>query len=65
MIGKKQYMDAANLTDIMVNTEYLTDGANLLMHDRKWTAEALRGIVEGLRAKEYNFIDPKTIEGIE
>lgn len=61
---EKQYMDATSLTDIMVNTEYLTNGANLLMHDRKWTAEALEGIVEGLRAKGYDFIDPKTIKGI-
>lgn len=62
---EKQYMDATNLTDIMVNTEYLTNGANLLMHDRKWTAEALTGIVEGLRAKGYDFIDPQTIKGIK
>ena len=62
---EKQYMDAASLTDIMVNTEYLTDGANLLMHDREWTAGALRGIVEQLRAKGYDFIDPSTIKGIE
>ncbi|MEI4771209.1 polysaccharide deacetylase family protein [Psychrobacillus sp. FJAT-51614] len=62
---EKQYMDAASLTDIMLNTEYLTDGANLLMHDRQWTAEALTGIVEGFRAKGYDFIDPYTIKGIE
>jgi peptidoglycan/xylan/chitin deacetylase (PgdA/CDA1 family) len=62
---EKQYMDATNLTDIMVNTEYLTNGANLLMHDRKWTAEALTGIVEGLRAKGYDLIDPQTIKGIK
>lgn len=62
---EKQYMDAASLTDIMLNTEYLTDGANLLMHDRKWTAEALSDIVEGFRAKGYELIDPHTIKGIE
>lgn len=62
---EKDYMDAASLTDIMVNTEYLTDGANLLMHDRQWTAEALTGIVEGFRSKGYDFIDPHTIKGIE
>lgn len=62
---EKQYRTAESLTDIMVNTEYLTDGANLLMHDREWTAEALQGIVEGLRAKGYDFIDPKTIKGIQ
>lgn len=62
---EKQYRDAASLTDIMVNTEYLTDGANLLMHDREWTAQALRGIVEGLRVNGYDLIDPKTIKGIQ
>ena len=62
---EKQYMDATSLADIMVNTEYLTNGANLLMHDRKWTAEALTTIVEGLRSKGYDFIDPHTIKGIE
>lgn len=62
---EKQYRDAASLTDIMVSTEYLTDGANLLMHDREWTAQALRGIVEGLRANGYDLIDPKTIKGIQ
>jgi len=62
---EKKYRDVASLTDIMVNTEYLTDGANLLMHDRAWTAEALQGIVEGLRANGYDLIDPKTIKGIQ
>ncbi|MHA6258563.1 polysaccharide deacetylase family protein [Sporosarcina sp. CAU 1771] len=59
---EKKYMDANALADIMVNTEYLRDGANLLMHDREWTAEALEGIVNGLRDKGYDFIDPSTIK---
>ncbi|MFD1929019.1 polysaccharide deacetylase family protein [Sporosarcina siberiensis] len=62
---EKQYMEEAALADIMVNSEYLRDGANLLMHDRKWTAAALMQIVEGLRAKGYDFIDPNTIKGVE
>ena len=62
---EKQYMDADAIADIMVNTELLQDGANLLMHDREWTAEGLREIVEGLRAKGYDFIDPATIQGLE
>lgn len=60
---EKQYMDASALADIMVNTEFLRDGANLLMHDREWTADALKDIVEGLRGKGYVFIDPATIKG--
>ncbi|WP_033541646.1 polysaccharide deacetylase family protein [Planococcus sp. CAU13] len=62
---EKQYMDAAALADIMVNTEFMRDGANLLMHDRAWSAEALPAIVQGLSDKGYEFIDPETIEGIE
>lgn len=62
---EKQYMDAAALADIMVNTEFMRDGANLLMHDRAWTAEALPAIVQGLEDKGYEFIDPATIEGVE
>ncbi len=59
-----KYQDADALTDIMVNSEYLTEGANLLMHDRVWTAAALKGIVEGLRGKGYEMIDPATIQGV-
>lgn len=62
---EKQYMDAAAIGDIMINTELLRDGANLLMHDREWTAAALKNIVEGLRAKGYDLIDPATIKGVE
>lgn len=62
---EKQYQDASALTDIMINSEYLTNGANLLMHDREWTASALKGIVEGLRGKGYGMIDPWTIKPVE
>ncbi len=62
---EKQYMDATALADIMVNTELLRDGANLLMHDREWTAEALPAIVQGLSDKGYDFIDPNDIEGVQ
>ena len=61
---EKQYRDAGSLAEIMVNTPYLTNGANLLMHDREWTAAALPKIVEGLRAKGFGFVDPKTIKGL-
>ena len=62
---EKQYLEAGPLADIMVNNDSLRDGANLLMHDREWTAEALKDIVEGLRAKGYDLIDPATIQGVE
>lgn len=63
----KEYQDSAALQDIMLNTEFLHNGANLLMHDRDWTNEAIVGIAEGLREKGYALIEPETIisEGIE
>ena len=56
------YQEPGALSDIMVNTEMLGDGANLLMHDRQWTSEALPDIVKGLRDKGYSLIDPKLID---
>lgn len=62
---EQQYMEAEALADIMVNTEFMRNGANLLMHDRAWSAEALPAIVEGLNEKGYDFIDPNEIEGVQ
>ncbi|MBH0228991.1 polysaccharide deacetylase family protein [Halobacillus yeomjeoni] len=58
----KEYMKADSLADIMVNTELLSNGANLLMHDREWTAEALPDIVKGLKDKGYDLLDPALIQ---
>ena len=59
------YQESQALADIMVNTEFLTHGANLLMHDREWTAEALPDIVKGLEAQGYEIVDPEDIESKE
>lgn len=59
---ESQYQDSDALADIMVNTELLGNGANLLMHDREWTAAAVPDIVIGLRDKGYELVDPETIE---
>ncbi|MFD0049152.1 polysaccharide deacetylase family protein [Actinomycetes bacterium NPDC127524] len=58
----KEYQSKAAITKIMLNTPYLTSGANLLMHDRKWTSEAIKDIVQGYQAKGYDIIDPALIE---
>ncbi len=58
----KEYQNKAAITDIMVNSPLLQDGANLLMHDRDWTAAGLSDIVKGLRDKGYSMIDPETID---
>jgi len=57
-----EYQTKEAITDIMVNTEYLNDGANLLMHDRKWTAAGLHDIVRGLEEKGYEIVDPNSIQ---
>lgn len=57
----QEYMEKDALADIMVNTEFLGDGSNLLMHDREWTAAALGDIVNGLRDKGYELVDPDLI----
>lgn len=53
-----EYMDKDKLIEIMLETELLHNGANILMHDRKWTKEALEDIVIGLREKGYEILDP-------
>ncbi|WP_186577604.1 polysaccharide deacetylase family protein [Aquibacillus kalidii] len=65
------YMDADKLAEAMITGEgpevdvpysLLKPGANLLMHDRPWTAEALDDIVKGLREKGYEMVDPALIK---
>lgn len=56
-----EYQDGDALADIMVNTEFLAPGANLLMHDRSWTLAAQEKIIAGLKEKGYEFVDPKTL----
>lgn len=56
------YMEAGPLAEVMVETENLRNGANLLMHDREHSLEALDEIVGGLRDKGYDFVDPDDIE---
>ncbi|MBU8906748.1 polysaccharide deacetylase family protein [Desertibacillus haloalkaliphilus] len=60
-----EYMDADALADIMVNTNLLSDGANILMHDREWTKDALPEIIKGIREQGYTFVDPTEIKSNE
>lgn len=48
--------------DAGVDYSLLKPGANLLMHDRDWTNEALKDIVEGLQNEGYEIVDPHLIE---
>jgi peptidoglycan/xylan/chitin deacetylase (PgdA/CDA1 family) len=56
------YMDADALLDIMLTTNLLYDGANLLLHDRSWTNDALKDMVLGLQEKGYIILDPDYIK---
>lgn len=59
---EKEYQNKESLADIMVNSPYLVNGANLLMHDRAWTSEALPEIIKGLQSKGFEIVDPTTIQ---
>lgn len=56
------YQTKEAITDIMLHNEFLRNGANLLMHDREWTAAALSDIVKGLCDQGYELVDPKLIK---
>ncbi|WP_423189238.1 polysaccharide deacetylase family protein [Alkalibacterium sp. f15] len=55
------YRDPEALTDIMINTNLLVPGSNLLMHDREWTAKAVPAIIDGLRDNDFELLDPDLI----
>lgn len=57
----ENYSDPTTLADVMVNTEFLSPGANLLMHDLSWTKEAMPDILDGIQAKGYEFVDARDI----
>ncbi|MER2174478.1 MAG: polysaccharide deacetylase family protein [Carnobacterium sp.] len=59
------YQTSEALSGIMLNTEYLNNGANLLMHDRSWTNGAVISIAEGLIEKGFTLVDPNLIESPE
>lgn len=61
----EEFMEGTALADVMVNSKYLGDGANLLMHDRPWTNDAIGAIIDGLRAKGITIVDPNLIESPE
>ena len=57
----ENYSNPATLADVMVNTEFLSPGANLLMHDLTWTNEAMPAILDGIQVKGYEFVDARDI----
>jgi peptidoglycan-N-acetylglucosamine deacetylase len=59
---EKEYQNKDSLTNITLQSPYLANGANILMHDRQWTSEAIEGIVIGLQKQGYQLVDPALIE---
>lgn len=57
-----EYLDGNALAEISLTTDYLHPGANILMHDRPWTLEALPRIIEGYREQGYHIVDPYLIQ---
>lgn len=55
---------AKNKPEVVIKNvlEQLHPGANILMHELQWTADALHELLTSLENKGYGFIDPATIE---
>ncbi len=56
----KQYQSKDALTKHVL--EQLQPGANILLHEHQWTAEAMPGIIKGIKDAGYTIIDPKEIQ---
>lgn len=59
---QEDYQTSQALQQIIINAPELSNGANILMHDRSWTAEAIGPIVDAYKEKGYISVDPKAIE---
>lgn len=55
------YLEADALAEISLENPYLHSGANILMHDRYWTAKALERMIDGYRQQGYIIVDPLLI----
>lgn len=50
------YRHPERITEQVLNT--IHNGANILFHDRKWTAEQLDNLLTSLEQKNYHFVVP-------
>lgn len=57
----EDYFDGPQLAEVSLNNDYLRSGANILMHDLPWTADAVRDMVNGYRDQGYHIVDPYLI----
>lgn len=60
-----EYLSGPELAQVSLNNEYIRPGANILMHDRYWTLEALPTIIDGYHEMGYHIVDPYLIQHSE
>ena len=56
-----EYFNGPQLAEVSLNNDYLRSGANILMHDLPWTADAVRDMANGYRDQGYHIVDPYLI----
>lgn len=57
-----EYHDGEALAEISLDNEYLRNGANILMHDLPWTADAIVDMVLGYEEQGFYIVDPFLIK---
>lgn len=57
-----EYHDGEALAEISLDNEYLRNGANILMHDLPWTADAIEDMVLGYEEQGFYIVDPFLIK---
>lgn len=57
----EEYQDGPALAKVSLESEYLRNGANILMHDLSWTADALETMIDGYNQRGYYIVDPYLI----
>ncbi|XJS11740.1 polysaccharide deacetylase family protein [Aerococcaceae bacterium WGS1372] len=60
-----EYLSGPELAHVSLNNEYIRSGANILMHDRSWTRDALATMIDGYREMGYHIVDPYLIQSQE
>lgn len=56
-----EYLSGPELAEVSLNNDYIRSGANILMHDRSWTLDALPRMIDGYREMGYHIVDPYLI----
>jgi peptidoglycan/xylan/chitin deacetylase (PgdA/CDA1 family) len=63
-LGAEDWVKKYQTKDALVAhvLEQLHPGANILMHEYPWTAEAMPEIIKGIKEKGYTIVEPKEIQ---